>query len=102
MTRLSSTTALGLLLATAFAGAQSPAQPQGSSPQAPEVTLRVEVNYVEEDVRVVDRDGNFVRGLKREDFALTEDGKPQRVSTFGVVDIPVTPVRRPLFMGPDA
>ena len=100
--RRSSTTALGLLLAAAFAGAQSPAQPQGISPQAPEVTFRVEVNYVEEDVRVVDRNGNFVRGLTREDFALTEDGKPQRVTTFGMVDIPVTPVRRPLFMGPDA
>ena len=106
MTRLSYTTALGLLVATAFAGAQSPAQPpappQGASPPPPEVTFRVEVNYVEEDVRVVDRDGNFVRGLSREDFVLTEDGKPQTLSTFGMVDIPVTPIRRPLFMGPDA
>jgi VWFA-related protein len=66
------------------------------------VTFRVEVNYVEEDVRVVDRDGNFVRGLTREDFQLSEDGKPQKINTFGMVDIPVTPIRRPLFLGPDA
>ena len=106
MTRLSYSTALGLLVATAIAGVQSPAQPpappQGASPPPPEVTFRVEVNYVEEDVRVIDRDGNFVRGLSREDFALTEDGKPQTLSTFGMVDIPVTPIRKPLFMGPDA
>ncbi|MSO55681.1 MAG: VWA domain-containing protein [Acidobacteria bacterium] len=102
MTRLSYTTALGLLLATALTGAQTPVQPQGASAQPPEVTFRVEVNYVEEDVRVVDRDGNFVRGLRLEDFTVTEDGKPQRVSTFGMVDIPVTSIRRPLFMGPDA
>ena len=55
------------------------------------MTFRVEVNYVEEDVRVVDRDGNFVRGLKQEDFQVLEDGKPQKVQTFGMVDIPVTP-----------
>jgi VWFA-related protein len=106
MPRLSYVTAIGLLLGSAFAAAQSPAAPpvrppDGSVPP-PEVTFRVEVNYVEEDVRVVDRNGNFVRGLKREDFQLMEDGKPQKVNTFGMVDIPVTPVPRPLFMGPNA
>jgi VWFA-related protein len=106
MPRHSFLTAVGLVLATAFAGAQGPAQPVApgadASTPAPEVTFRVEVNYVEEDVRVVDRDGNFVRGLKRDDFQVTEDGKPQKVNTFGMVDIPLTPVRRPLFLGPDA
>jgi VWFA-related protein len=106
MSKASYLTAVGLVVATAFAAAQAPAQPpvqpQGESPQAPEVTFRVEVNYVEEDVRVVDRNGNFVRGLKREDFQVAEDGKPQKVNTFGMVDIPLTPVPRPLFMGPDA
>lgn len=105
VTRLSYTTAVGLLLTTAFAGAQSPAPPgrsQGASPPTPEVTFRVEVNYVEEDVRVVDRDGNFVRGLKQEDFQVFEDGRPQKVQTFGMVDIPIVPIRKPLFLGPDA
>lgn len=102
MPRISYLTGVGLVVATAFAAAQAPVEPPGASAQAPEVTFRVEVNYVEEDVRVVDRDGNFVRGLKREDFQLTEDGKPQKVNTFGMVDIPVMPIRRPLFMGPDA
>ena len=82
------------MLATALAAAQAP--------PTPEVTFKVEVNYVEEDVRVVDRDGNFVRGLKREDFQVLEDGKPQKVQTFGMVDIPNTRPRKPLFLAPDA
>jgi VWFA-related protein len=96
-----------LLLAAAFAGAQAPATPpaappsQDTSPPAPEVTFKVEVNYVEEDVRVVDRNGNFVRGLKQEDFQVLEDGKPQKVQTFGMVDIPLVRPRRPLFFGGD-
>ena len=103
MPRISVLTGAGLVVATAFAAAQAPVQPaEAVNAQAPEVTFRVEVNYVEEDVRVVDRDGNFVRGLKRDDFQLTEDGKPQKINTFGMVDIPVAPIRRPEFMGPDA
>ncbi len=106
MPRLTYLMAIGLLLASAFAAAQAPAAPpapqQDGSAPPPEVTFRVEVNYVEEDVRVVDRNGNFVRGLKREDFQLMEDGKAQKVNTFGMVDIPIAPVLRPLFMGPDA
>jgi VWFA-related protein len=96
-------TIFGLVLATAFAAAQAPEQPaQPASPPAPEVTFKVEVNYVEEDVRVVDREGNFVRGLTLEDFQVFEDGKPQKVQTFGMVDIPNTRPRKPLYLGADA
>ena len=91
--RFSPVTAFGLMLATALVSAQAP---------APEVTFKTEVNYVEEDVRVVDRDGNFIRGLKPEDFQVLEDGKPQKVQTFGMVDIPNTRPRKPMFLGPDA
>ena len=94
-------TAAGLLLAGAIAAAQAPT-PAPNAAAAPEVTFKVEVNYVEEDVRVVDRDGNFVRGLKQEDFQVLEDGKPQKVQTFGLVDIPLKRPRTPLFLGPDA
>src|SRR6185503_15704301 len=94
---------IGLVLATALAAAQQPPSPQESTtPPTPEVTFKVEVNYVEEDVRVVDREGRFVRGLKREDFQVVEDGKPQKVETFGMVDIPNTRPRTPLYLGPDA
>jgi VWFA-related protein len=86
--------AAGFVLAGALAAAQAP--------PTPEVTFKVEVNYVEEDVRVVDRDGNFVRGLKQEDFQVLEDGKPQKVQTFGIVDIPDRRPRKPLYLAPDA
>jgi VWFA-related protein len=81
----------GLAVATDFPGAQ-----------APEVTFKVEVNYVEEDVRVVDRTGNFVRGLRQDAFQVFEDGKSQRIQTFGVVDMPITPRRNPRYMASDA
>ncbi len=86
--------AVGLVLATALAAAQAP--------PTPDVTFKVEVNYVEEDVRVVDKDGNFVRGLKQEDFQVLEDAKPQKVQTFGMVDIPNVRPRKPMFLPADA
>jgi VWFA-related protein len=101
--RLSYATALGMVLATAFAAAQAPGQQTApTNPPTPEVTFKVEVNYVEEDVRVVDRDGTFVRGLKQEDFQVFEDGKPQKVQTFGMVDIPLTRPRKPMYLSGDA
>ena len=102
--RAASYIAAGLVLASVFAEAQAPPLRDASAGQAPtpEVTFKVEVNYVEEDVRVVDTNGNFVRGLKQEDFQVLEDGKPQKVQTFGMVDIPNTRLRKPLYLAPDA
>ncbi len=91
-----SLTAAALPLAVALAAAQAP------TPPVPEVTFKVEVNYVEEDVRVVDRDGNFVRGLRQEDFQVQEDGKPQKIQTFGMVDIPSVRPRKPRYLAQDA
>jgi VWFA-related protein len=83
---MSKRTALGLLAAVVFAGSAALfAQAQ----QTPGVTFQVEVNYVDVDVVVTDESGQFVSGLKREDFEVFEDGKPQKIDTFGLVDIPV-------------
>ena len=71
------------------------AQPQ--QPQQPPVTFRAEINYVEVDARVLDQQGKFVADLKPEDFQVFEDGKPQKVSAFSVVNIPLERVERPLF-----
>ncbi|HUR33496.1 MAG TPA: VWA domain-containing protein [Vicinamibacterales bacterium] len=71
-------------------------QPQDSTPpQVP--TFKAQVEYVEVDAVVTDQQGNFVRNLKKEDFQVFEDGKPQNVSTFTVVDIPIERYERPLF-----
>ena len=76
-----------------------PSQPSVAQPveQQPPVTFKVEVNYVEIDAAVTDSNGNFVRGLTRDDFEITEQGKPQAISVFSLVDIPVERPDAPLF-----
>jgi VWFA-related protein len=80
-------------LASGHLGAQGQPQP----PQQPPITFRAEINYVEVDARVLDRDGKFIPGLQAEDFEVFEDGKPQKVSAFSLVNIPVERAERPLF-----
>jgi VWFA-related protein len=74
---------------------QAPSPPQ--QPQQPPITFRAEVNYVEVDARVLDRDGKFISGLQAGDFQVFEDGKPQKISAFAMVNIPLERVERPLF-----
>ena len=62
---------------------------QGPPGDQPAVTFKVEVNYVEVDAAVFDRQGQSVPGLKREDFEIFEDGVRQDVSAFTQVDIPI-------------
>ncbi|HMD36064.1 MAG TPA: hypothetical protein VKH42_13900, partial [Vicinamibacterales bacterium] len=69
---------LGVLCASAVVRAQSPQPPAQSQPP----TFRVQVDYVEVDVVVTDRNGNLVRDLKKEDFQVLEDGRAQTINTF--------------------
>src|SRR5262245_12675875 len=69
------------LLATAPAGQQGP----------PTAVFQVEIDYVDVDVSVTDAQGNFVRDLTRTDFEVFEDGKPQKVDLFSLVEIPREP-----------
>jgi Ca-activated chloride channel family protein len=53
------------------------------SPQATNnQVIRVEVNLVQLNVAVTDGKGNYVTGLKPQDFAITEDKIPQRLAIF--------------------
>jgi VWFA-related protein len=80
-------TLAGALIVTALLAQDAPTQqPAGDQPA---VTFKVEVNYVEVDAAVFDRQGQPVPGLKREDFEIFEDGVRQDVSTFTQVDIPI-------------
>ena len=103
-------TFLGIVgLLAAFGGGLIAQQPSPASPQAtpaaaptqggqpPDLTFRAEVNYVEVDARVLDEKGNFIGGLTAKDFQVFEDGKPQQVSAFSVVNLPVERAERPLF-----
>jgi VWFA-related protein len=83
-----------VLLTTALAGQQArpPAAPSPDIQTTP--TFKVQVEYVDVDVQVTDQQGNPVRDLKKEDFELLEDGKPQTISAYSFVDIPVEPSNR--------
>lgn len=48
------------------------------------------VNVVEVYAAVVDKAGNPVQGLRREDFTVLEDGQPQAVSAFAAGDFPLS------------
>ncbi len=68
-----------------FTAACAGAQVVGSNTapgQAPSYTLSVESQLVVEAVTVEDKQGNFIHGLTAKDFAVTEDGAPQKVSLF--------------------
>jgi Ca-activated chloride channel family protein len=51
-----------------------------ASPQ--DMTLHVNVRLVNVFVNVADKNGAIVGGLTRDDFALTEDGRPQQIAIF--------------------
>lgn len=72
-----------LLFSAAFIACAAPgfAQEQGPSRQAPDV-VRINTSLVQTDVMVFDKQGNFVDGLKRDQFGLKVDGKPREISFF--------------------
>jgi Ca-activated chloride channel family protein len=53
-----------------------------ASPQNSDTTLKVDVKLVNVFVTVTDEHGAPVAGLKKENFALLEDGKTQTISVF--------------------
>ena len=104
---------LSSLLAVAIAGGtlaaqsgQAPTTDANQSAESPPVTFSLQIDYVEVDVSVTDEDGNPVLDLGREDFEILEDGVPQQVELFSVVNVPITPSEQPIFSGtsdtPDA
>jgi len=91
-------TRLRLLLVFACVAGLSAQQapPPAPAQQAPPVTFRAEINYVEVDATVTDANGNPVTDLTRDDFEILEDGKPQKISTFAAVNIPIVRDDRPV------
>ena len=80
-------------LATAFvvAGLCSPPAPLQAQQQAPaeagQPVLRTSSDLVRIDVEVTDRSGKPLKGLKADQFAVTDDGQAQKVSIFSYEDI---------------
>ncbi|HTC76028.1 MAG TPA: VWA domain-containing protein, partial [Edaphobacter sp.] len=70
-------------------GAQAPKDadnvqdvPEGKAPQGGFPTIKVETRLVNVALNVMDGNGSPVGGLGREDFAIFEDGKPQKIAVF--------------------
>ena len=64
-------------------------QPPPAPPAQPDQTpiFRTDINFVRVDVIVNDRQGNPVHNLAQEDFEVTEDGKPQAIQTFRLINV---------------
>ena len=52
--------------------------------------LSTTTNLVNVDVMVVDKDGNPIPSLKRDNFKLYDDGVPQTITNFGTEQAPMT------------
>ena len=58
----------------------------------PDYSLKVNVPLVNVDVLVTSKSGQFIPGLKKENFRVLEDGVPQSVANFNVSQAPITAV----------
>jgi len=66
---------LGLFAVAFFGGAGTVAQDETNS-------IHVDVVLVQLNVAVTDRKGNYISGLRPEDFAIYEDNIPEKTATF--------------------
>ena len=62
--------------------------PHARGPQDDDEVVRVDAELVVLNVTVTDREGRYVRKLARADFRLAEDGREQRITTFGEEETP--------------
>jgi VWFA-related protein len=69
------------------------ALPSQQQQQQPEYVFRVQSDLVLVNVTVRDKNGNFVEGLKPEDFTILEDNKPQKVVSFDVENVDAAPAQ---------
>ena len=86
-------------------GAQQPAAPATPPPEAAQPAqtdaqqpprIRTGINYVRVDVIVSDKSGAPVNDLRQQDFEITEDGKPQTIQAFKLVNITETSAATPV------
>ncbi len=69
-------------LAATSGWAQQQSQQLQPAPQSSTLTLHVQANEVSLPVTVRDKKGALVNSLKKSDFTLTEDGRPQTIKSF--------------------
>jgi VWFA-related protein len=75
----------------AWAQAKDKQQSQTPPPQAPGgFSISVTVPIVNVDAVVTDNNGNYLNGLKKENFRITEDGQAQAITNFATSEAPIT------------
>ena len=79
-----------LLVGAAVCATTIGAAPGQAPPPQRAPVFRTGVDLVTVNVVVRDKNGNVVKGLKRGDFTLVEDGKPQTIDTFGFEEVDAT------------
>jgi VWFA-related protein len=58
----------------------------------PDYSIKVDVPVVNVDVLVTTKDGQFIPGLKKDNFRVMEDGVQQSVTNFEISQAPITAV----------
>lgn len=69
---------------------QLPEAPTQQTQKPSEYSISVESALVVLDVLVTDEDGNVLSGLKKGNFRVLDNGKPQIITTFGPTEDPIT------------
>jgi VWFA-related protein len=77
--------AVGLCCSSTSLGQQQPGPPP--PPPNPASTLRAQSNVVRIDVEVTDSSGRPIKGLRADQFEITDNGRLQKISTFTYSDI---------------
>ena len=88
-----------VVTAPALSGARRGVVAQ-TSPSTP--TFPSGVDVVTVDAVVLDGKGRPVSGLAREDFVVTEDGRPQEIASFEAVEVKAAPLEGPADPGESA
>jgi VWFA-related protein len=81
LARFSCTVLLCLSALFSTARAQKKPQPQPPQQQTDDV-IKISTDLIQTDVTVLDKQGRFVDNLRREQFELMVDGKPQPITFF--------------------
>ena len=58
----------------------------------PDYSIHVDVPVVEVPVMVTTKDGQFISNLKKDNFRISEDGTPQKITNFTISEAPITAV----------
>jgi VWFA-related protein len=75
--------------------APPPPPPPASTPKVeglPDYSIKVNVPLVNVDVMVTTKSGDFISGLKKDNFRLFEDGSQQQITNFNISQAPITAV----------